>query len=166
MNLINNFSQSAPKMDLQARQQRFIIRLNQNRPANFWERCLFNIFAFGVVFPIIGLTFILDDRFRERVYYLYEHPDHDDSVCLYPYLKWRHPYTTRWIVYLFPKVQRIWQKYLQFSREFKALIPTYKSSPSMFGLSPKLAIVVHGAGEWAEDLRIPSGCVMFIFTQH
>jgi len=160
---MNRLNQSVPKIDLQGRRQRFLKRLNMNKPSNLLERCIFNIFEFSVVFPIIGLTFLLEDGFRERVYYLYEHPDHDDHLCLYPYLKYRHPYTTRWIVYLFPKVKRTWQKYLQLSRALKALLPTYKSSPPMLGLTPKLAVVVHGAGEWAEDFKIPNGCVMGLF---
>ena len=158
--LINSLGQSVPKIDFQARLKRF----NLNTPANLLERCLFNIVEFGFIFPIMGLTFLSDDRFRDRVYYLYEHPDHVDSVCLYPYLKWRHPYTTRWVIYLFPKVKGIWQKYLWLSGALKAIIPTYKSSPSILGISPKLAIVVHGAGEWAEDLKIPYRYVFFVYS--
>ena len=155
MTLANHLGQNVPDIDPQARLQRY----NQNRPANVLERCIFNIFDFLYLLPRMGLFFLFEPAFRDRVYYLYEHPDHDDPDCLYPRLKWRHPYTTKWIVYLFPKVRRIWHRSLRFSRDLKALVPSYKSSPSIFGVSPKLAVVVHGAGEWAEDSKIPNGCV-------
>ncbi|KAF8814870.1 hypothetical protein BYT27DRAFT_7205886 [Phlegmacium glaucopus] len=162
--LTSRLNESRPNLDLQGRRERFIKRLNTNKPANTLERFIFNTFEFSVVVPIIGLSFLLQDGFRERVYYLYEHPDHDDHHCLYPYLMNRHPYTTRWLIYLFPKVKNIWQKYLRFSQALKVLVPTYKSSPPMFGLTPKLAIVVHGAGEWAEELKIPYGCIRIHYS--
>ena len=157
----NHLGQNVPKIDLPARLQRY----NQNTPANALERCLFNIFDFAFVLPGMGFFFLFEDSFRKRVYYLYEHPDHDDPLCLYPRLKWRHPYTTKWVMYLFPKVRRIWCRCLKFSRDVKELVSTYISSPSIFGVSPKLAVVVHGAGEWAEGLTIPNGCVdrFFLF---
>ena len=148
-----------PKIDLARLPQRY----DQNRPANIGERCIFYIIDFAIV-STMGLFFIFEDDFRERVYYLYEHPDHQDTVCLYPNLKWRHPYATRWIIYLFPKVRRTWKRCLKFSRTLKTLIPTYKSSPSIFGPSPKLAMVIHGAGEWAGNLTIPNGCVVNLFS--
>jgi hypothetical protein len=152
--------QIIPKIDLQleARLQRF----NQNRPANVLERCIFNFFHFAL-FLTLGYSFLFKADFRDRVYYLYEHPDHDDSVCLYPRLTWRYPYTTKWVIYSFPKVKQFWRSCIRFSQHLKALVPTYKSSPSFFGISPKLAVVIHGAGEWAEDLKIPNGCVMDLF---
>jgi hypothetical protein len=94
---------------------------------------------------------------------LYEHPDHDDTVCLYPRLTWRHPYTTKFVIYSFTKVKHFWHSCMRFSQYLKALVPRYESSPSFFGISPKLAVVIHGAGEWAEDLKIPNGCVMHFF---
>ena len=144
-----------PKIDLQARLQRF----NQNRPANALERCIFNILDF-TFFLSWGCSFLFEADFRNRVYYLYEHPDHDDSVCLYPRLTWRYPSTTKWVNYYFPKVRHFWRSYMRVSRDLKTLVPTYKSSPSFFGISPKLAVVIHGAGEWADDLKIRNGCVM------
>ena len=150
--------QIVPKIDLQARLQRY----NQNRPANVLERCIFNLFDFAS-FLRLGYAFLSNDNFRDRVYYLYEHPDHDDSDCLYPRLTWRHPYTTKWVIYSFPKVKHFWRCCMRFSRDLKALVPMYKSSPSFFGISPKLAVVIHGAGKWAEDLKIPNGCVINLF---
>ena len=151
-------NQIAPKIDLQARIQRF----NQNRPANVLERCIFNTIDF-TLFLSLGCCFLFMDTFRHRVYYLYEHPDHDDTVCLYPRLTWRHPNTTKFVICSFTKVKYFWCSCMRFSRYLKALVPTYKSSPSFFGISPKLAVVVHGAGEWAEDLKIRNGCVMDLF---
>ena len=158
--LIDRLRPSVPKLDLSGCQQ----RLNQNTPANTLERCVFIGFDLALILSMC-FCFLTDDDLRDRVYYLYEHPDHDDPLCLYPQLIRRYPYTARWLIYFFPKVRHIWHKYLQFSRSLKSLIPTYKSSPSMFGLSPKLAIAIHGAGEWTEDLKIPSGCVAGYF-QH
>ena len=148
--------QIIPKIDLQARLQRF----NQNMPANVLERCIFYIFDL-LKFLRLGYYFIFEAGFRDRVYYLYEHPDHDDSDCLYPRLTWRHPYTTKWVIHSFPKVKQFWRSCMRFSRGLKAILPTYKSSPSFFRISPKLAVVIHGAGKWAaEDLKIPNGCVI------
>lgn len=160
LTITNRLGQNIPKIDLEARLQRY----NQNRPASALERCVFNIVDFGYLLPSMGFHFIFTDAFRDRVYYLYEHPDHDDSGCLYPRIKWRHPYTTKWIIYLFPKVRRIWHRCLRLSRDLKALVPTFKSSPSVFGVSPKLAVVIHGAGEWAEDLKIPNGFIRIFYA--
>jgi hypothetical protein len=147
-----------PKIDLKARLQRF----NQNTPANILERCIFNISEFFLCLSL-GYAFFFRDDFRERVYYLYEHPDHDDPLCLYPRLTWRFPYTTKWVIYSLPKVMHFWRNCMRFSQDLKSLVPTFKSSPSFFGISPKLAVVIHGAGKWAEDSKIPNGCVMESF---
>ena len=137
----------------------FDLRFNQNRPANVLERSLIYMFDF-LSFLRLGYYFLFTDTFRDRVYYLYEHPDHDDPDCLYPLLAWRHPYTTKWVIHSFPKVKNFWRSCMRFSRALKSLVPTFKSSPSFFGISPKLAVVIHGAGEWAEGLKIPNGCVI------
>ena len=144
-----------PKIDLQARLQRF----NQNTPANLLERCIFIIFD-SFLCVTLGLSFLFDDDFRDRVYYLYEHPDHDDSVCLYPRLRWHFPGITKWVIYSFPKVIHFWRSCTRVFRDLKSVVPTYKSSPSFFGMSSKLAVVVHDAGKWAEYSKIPNGCVM------
>ena len=144
-----------PKINLHARLQ----RLNQHTPANVLERWILNIFDFGL-FVCLGIAFFFKDGFRDRVYYLYEHPDHDDSLCLYPRLTWRFPYTTKWVIYAFPKVKHFWRTCMRFSRNLKSLVPTYKSSPSFFRISPELAVVIHGAGKRAESLKTPNGCVM------
>ena len=147
--------QILPKIDIQAR----LLRFNQNRPANVLERCIFSIFDLALCLGL-GLAFIFKHDFRDRVYYLYEHPDHDDSLCLYPRLTWRFPYTTKLVLYSFPKVKHVWRNCMRFSQDLKSLVPTFKSSPSFFGISPKLAVVIHGAGKWAEELKIPNGCVI------
>ena len=145
-----------PKIDLQARLQRY----NQYTPANVLERYIFDIFDVAICLKW-GLSFLFNDNIRNRicehVYYLYEHPDHDDSVSR---LTRRFPYTTKWVIYSFPKVKHIWRSYVRFSQNLKSLVPTYKSSPSFFGISPKLAVVIHGAGKRAEELKIPNGCVI------
>ena len=151
--------QIIPKIDLQASLQRF----NQNTPANVLERWIFNIFDFLLCLGL-GLAFLFKPSFRDRVYYLYEHPDHDDPDCLYPRIKWRLPYTTKWVIYFFPKVLHFWRSCIRFSRDLKSLVPTYNSSPSFFGMSPELAVVIHGAGKWAADSKFPNGCVMDLFS--
>ena len=151
--------QILPKVDLQARLQRF----NQNTPANRLERCIFNFFDF-ILCLSLGFSFLFNVDFRDRVYYLYQHPDHDDSVCLYPRLTWRFPSTTKWIIYAFPKVKHFWHSCMQFSRDLKSLVSTYKASPSFFRISPKLAVVIHGEGKRAENLKIPNGCVLNILS--
>lgn len=152
-------TQVFPKIDIQARRQRF----DQNTPANLLERCIFNIFDFILCLGM-GLSFLFIHNFRDRVYYLYEHPDHDDDLCLYPRLTWRHPNTTKWVIYSFPKVKHFWSSCIRFSRDLKSLVPTYKSSPSFFRISPKLAVVIHGAGKRAGELKIiPNGCVTDFF---
>ena len=150
--------QIIPKIDLQARLQRF----NQNTPANVLERCIFNIFDF-LLCLCLCLSFLFKADFRDRVYYLYQHPDHDDSDCLYPRITWRLPNTTKWVIYFFPKVMHFWRNCIQVSRDLMSLVPTYKSSPSFFGMSPRLAVVIHGAGKWAANSKIPNGCVMDLF---
>ena len=150
--------QIIPKIDLQARLQRF----NQNTPANVLERCIFNIFDF-LLCLCLCLSFLFKADFRDRVYYLYQHPDHDDSDCLYPRITWRLPNTTKWVIYFFPKVMHFWRSCIRFSRYLKSLVPTYKSSPSFFRMSPRLAVVIHGAGKWAANSKFPNGCVMDLF---
>ena len=141
------------KIDFQAKLVRQ--RFDKNAPTNVLEKCIFNCFNL-VLFFKLAYAFLFVDYFRDRVYYLYEHPDHDDPLW---FLKRRHPYMTKWIIHSFPKLKHFWRSCMRFSRYMKSLVPTYKSSPSFFGISPKLAVVVHGAGEWAEDLQIRNGCV-------
>ena len=63
---------------------------------------------------------------------------------------------------LFPKVLHFWRSCIRFSQDLKSLVPMYKSSASFFGMSPKLAVVIYGAGKWAADSNFPNGCVIHL----
>lgn len=142
-----------------------------NRPANTFDKCIFNIFDFTILFPTMGFFSLCEDAFRQRRGLLFVQTSRSQRPSL-SLSAWLCGILTQPIesftFFLKLDISGCWFWHgphgcLRFSRNLKALIPTYTSSPLIFGVSPKLAVMVHGAGKWAEDLKIPSWCVFDLF---